>query len=129
MAHMLSGRHSLKCALHAVAQNGAIGEPGQSVKSRQVVDLGLGDLSLGDILHKHDHAAVFHGLYGEFERPSVQHIRCESGIVAARKPGVQALDQALRVEIGNQTRLDNAFDQVARLEPFSSKSGGNPSCA
>ena len=65
-----------------------------------MIDLGLGDFSLGDVLHQDDHAAVFHRLQGEFERASAFHVHVERGIVAAGKPGVQSLDQVSRAGVG-----------------------------
>ena len=78
-----------------------------------MIDLGFGNLSLGDILHKNDHAAVFHRLHGELERPPVEHIDPKGVVLATRKPGVQAVDQTLRVETGNHTCRDNTFNQIA----------------
>ena len=95
MAHMLSGAPLAERPLHAVVQHGAVGQPGQRIEAGQMIDLGLGDLSLGDVLHQDDHAAVFHRLQGEFERAPAFTCPVERGIVAAGKPGVELLDQAL----------------------------------
>ena len=61
--------------LHAVMQDGAVGQSGQRIEAGQMIDLGLGDPSLGDVLHQDDHATVFHRLQGEFERASALSIR------------------------------------------------------
>src|SRR5208282_86280 len=63
-AHVV-GPPFAKRTLHAVEQNGAIGEAGQRIKSCQIVDLGFGNLLLSDILHENNHSAVFHRLHGE----------------------------------------------------------------
>ena len=54
-------------ALHVIAQDVAVGQTGQRIESRQMIDLGFGNLALGDILDEGNHAAVFHGLHGELE--------------------------------------------------------------
>ena len=46
--------------VHLVAEEGAVGQVGQHVVARQMVDLGLGGLALGDVLEQHDRAAVRH---------------------------------------------------------------------
>jgi hypothetical protein len=94
-AHVV-GAPFVERALHAVAQHHAVGQPGQGIEARQMIDLGLGDLALGDVLDQHHHAAVLHRLDGEFERAPVHQVQGEGGIVAAGKPRVEVIDHAAR---------------------------------
>src|SRR5580700_203812 len=83
----VNGAHGVRVPLiensiHAAVQSRAIGETGQSIKSRQMVDLSFGNLSLGDILGKNDHTSVFHGLHGEFKCPPILHLDYKSSVAA-----------------------------------------------
>ena len=62
-----------------------LGSPVNGIESRQLIDLGLGNLSLGDVLDQNDHAAVFHRLHREFERAPIRQLGDEGGVVAAGK--------------------------------------------
>ena len=104
--------------LHAVAQHRAVGQTGQSVEPRQMIDLGLGDLALGDVLDEDHHAAVLHRLHGEFERSPVRQVQSEGGIVRTGKPRIQIVDHALRARLRQQPCLHDALDQVAHAHAF-----------
>ena len=54
--------------VHLVAEERAVGQPGQRIVARQLVDLGLGHRAVGDVLEQHDAAAVGHRVEGERER-------------------------------------------------------------
>src|ERR1700730_7598169 len=98
--------------LHAVAQSRAIGEAGQSIKSRQMVDLSFANLSRGNILNKNDHPSVLHCLNCEFKRPRMKQLNDKTGVATARKPGIETVDQDLRVGLGNQTCIDTTFHHM-----------------
>ena len=114
-------------SLHSVTQNGAIGQAGQSIKSRQMILLGFGNLSLGDVLRKNDHSSISMACTVNSNIRPFCISTYKSDVVAARQPGVQTIDQVLRIDLGNQACFDTAFNHIdASFKPFSSKSGGNP---
>jgi hypothetical protein len=109
--------------LDTIAQSHAIGEAGQSIKSRQMVDLGFGNLARGDILNKNDHPAVFHRPNCKFKRPAIQHLDNKGGVIVTCKPGIKAVDKDSRVGLGNETRVDTAFHYMIQTRTFQLATG------
>ena len=98
-------------SFHTVTQSDAVGEPGQGIESRQSVDSIFGDPSLGDILGYHDDTTVFNGLQIDPKRAPVLQVHDKRA--ARRKHVFQAVNQALPVDIGDQTSLNKIFHQAA----------------
>ena len=92
-AHLLR-RAGGKRVVHAAAQDGAVGQSGERVEARKVVDLGLRDLALGDVLADQHHAAVLHRLDGELERASVVQVDDEGVAFGAGEANVEIVHQA-----------------------------------
>ncbi len=104
--------------VHAVAQNCAVRQAGKRIEAREMIDLGLCGLALGDVFTKQHHAAVFHRLYGEFERAAVMQIEHECMHLEAGKPVVELADQPLGAVVRNKAAVDADRHQSLGREPF-----------
>ena len=66
-------------ALDFVLEADPVGQPGQLVEAREVIDARLRVASLGDVLHQHDGAAVGHRLERPLQRAPADVLRLQRG--------------------------------------------------
>jgi hypothetical protein len=102
--------------VHLVPEEGAIGQVREDVVARQLVDLGLCSLALGDVLEQHNGAAPRHGLEGEGQRAALLRIDVELTIDFVGEPALELDGQPLGIGRRQGSPGDAAQDELPRRE-------------
>ena len=104
------------CVFDPLAECDPVEQSGQAVVMRHVLDLGLGDLALGDVFVRRDPAAALHALDGQRNRPPVGQLDRPRSL---RRVQQQVRDEPIRIAAegsGFRPHLKQALRCCARLE-------------
>ena len=104
--------------VHLVAEQGAVGQAGERIVARQLVDLGLGHAAVGDVLEQHDGAAVRHRVERQRERATVLGLEEDLAARPIPQAASRAPPAAARRARGQSAPLPTqAADELARGRP------------
>jgi len=122
----VSARHFVERAFHAVAQHNAVGQPGQGIEARQMIDLRLAIFrSVMSSINTTMPPFSIGWTVNSSVRPFIRSKG--SGIVRRGKPRVEMMIM-LCARSRQQSGFDGGLDHLAHAQSFSSRSLASPSC-
>ncbi len=108
--------------VHLVAEQRAVGQAGERIVARQLIDLGLGHAAVGDVLEQHDGAAVRHRV--KRQRQDAIGIGLEEDLALARslEPLLELRQQALAALAAERAAAHAGPDELTRRGPVATQS-------